>query len=140
MTHALWKFEHSVECGVPRDFAWEYWTKTDNWYDPRAKFEFNGPFAVGTRITTILPELRLQSVIRSMEAGREATIEMAYGAATISFRWRFEEIAAGRTAISQTIELSGTADKTVLDEAKVFEGSVPQGMRRIQARIEEAWR
>jgi len=26
----MWKFEHSVECQVAKDFAWRFWTDVTN--------------------------------------------------------------------------------------------------------------
>ena len=50
----MWKFEHSVECQVSRDFAWQFWTNVDNWVlDPSVEsVKLNGSFAAGTKGTT----------------------------------------------------------------------------------------
>ena len=38
MSEAVWEFAHSVECAVPREVAWAYWTNAENWDDPPARF------------------------------------------------------------------------------------------------------
>src|SRR5690348_11844295 len=45
-----WRFEHSVHCAVPVNFAWKFWTDVDNWrLDPDVEaIELDGPFALGT--------------------------------------------------------------------------------------------
>jgi len=139
MTDPIWKFEYAVECEAPRELAWKYWTNPENWDDPPARFEFDGPFAVGTRIKTLLPGQTLESLIQAVESGREATIQLAYGEARISFAWRFEGVTAARTRISQRIELAGTSDKALVEQAKVFEKTAPAGMRKLKQRIESDW-
>jgi len=139
MNDVLWEFNHSVECGAPREFAWKYWTNPENWDDPPARFEFDGPFAAGTKLKTLLPGLTLESLIESVEPGYGATILLAYAKATISFRWRFAEVASEMARISQRIELSGTNDASVVEQAVVLERTVPAGMQKIKQRIEAAW-
>jgi hypothetical protein len=139
MTDPVWKFEYAVECEAPQEFAWKYWTNPENWDDPPARFEFDGPFSAGTRIKTILPGQTLESVIQGVEFGREATIQLAYGEARISFEWRFKEVTAARTRVSQRIELSGTRNTVLLEQAKVFEKTAPAGMQKLKQRIESDW-
>lgn len=139
MSEPVWKFEHVVECGTPREFAWKYWTNPANWDDPPARFDFDGPFAVGTRLKTILPGQTLESVIQNVESGRGATIQLAYGEARISFLWRFEEVDAANTRISQRIELARTNDPVLIGQAKVFETTAPAGMQKLKQRIELKW-
>jgi len=139
MSEPLWTFEHAVECGAPRVFAWEYWTNPANWDDPPARFEFDGPFRAGTRLTTVLPGQRLQSVIREILPEREALIEMELLRATVQFRWRFEELAAERTKITQLIRLSGEAGGELIEQAKVLEQSVPLGMTKLALAVRRKW-
>lgn len=139
MSRTVWEFEHSVECGVPREFAWKYWTDAANWDDPPARFEFDGPFGVGTRIKTLLPEQSLQSVIREVEDGQAARIETEVPGAVLAFCWRFEEVAAQRTRMRQRLELYGPEAQGLVEQAKFMEQSVPQGMARLVANMERAW-
>src|SRR5215475_356286 len=98
-----WEFSHSVECNAPREFCWEYWTDVVNWDDPPARFRIDGPFEDGARITTELPGQTLHSVIRGVEAGRAATIELGLPNAAFCFHWRFEDLEDKRTRISQRL-------------------------------------
>lgn len=134
-----WEFEHAVECGVPREFAWSYWTNAANWDDPPAQFEFDGPFAVGTRIKTILPEQTLQSVIREVNDGRAARIETEVPGAVLAFCWRFEEAGEKRTKLRQRLELSGPEAQGMVTQAKFMEESVPAGMQKLAETMERGW-
>ena len=53
---------------APQKFVWRYWTNVSNWDDPPTKFALDGPFAVGSRLTTILPGQTWHSIIRSRKA------------------------------------------------------------------------
>lgn len=139
MNEPAWRFEHAVECEAPRGFAWKYWTNPENWEDPPARFEFYVPLAAGTRLTTILPGQRLESVIRDVEQGSSALIEMEVEGANVGFRWRFKKLGAERTKITQTICPYGKGAEGLIGPAKMLEQSVPEGMKRIARKIEEAW-
>jgi hypothetical protein len=136
---SLWEFQHSAECQAPREFAWKYWTNPENWDDPPARFEFDGPFAVGTRLTTVLPGQRLESVIREIVDERDAVIEMEVMGARVRFRWRFEDLAADRTRFTQEICLFGEGGAELVEQAKGLEQSVPQGMEKLARAIELGW-
>ena len=136
-TAPAWTFEHSVKCGTSRHFAWTYWTDIANWNDPPAKFELDGPFAVGSRLTTILHDQMLHSVIRYVEPGYAATIEMQLPDGVISFCWTFEDLPEKRSLVTQRLELS-TARAALVAQARVLEQTVPQGMSKLIASIEEA--
>ena len=137
MNEPAWTFEHSVQCNASRDFAWTYWTNIANWNDPPAKFELDGPFAVGSQLTTILPDQTLHSVIRYVEPGCAATIEMELPDGTISFNWTFEDLSETRSRITQRLVLS-TESAALVEQAKMLEQSVPQGMSKLISSIEEA--
>ena len=98
-TAPAWTFEHSVKCSTSCQFAWTYWTDITNWNDPPAKFELDGPFAVGSRLTTTLPDQTLHSVIRYVEPGYAATIEMQLPDGILSFNWTFEDLSETRSRI-----------------------------------------
>jgi hypothetical protein len=132
-----WIFEHSVQCNASRNFAWTYWTNVSCWNDPPAKFELDGPFAVGSRLTTTLPDQVLHSVIRSVEPGCAATIEMQLPYGILSFHWTFEDLSETRSRITQRLVLS-TESAALLAQASTLEQSVPQGMNKLIAGIEDA--
>lgn len=43
----MWAFEHSVECKVDRNFAWQFWSNVSNWAEVDSSVEIaalDGPF------------------------------------------------------------------------------------------------
>ena len=46
-----WVFEHAMECSVPIELAWNFWTNIGNWaLDADVEsVELHGEFAAGTR-------------------------------------------------------------------------------------------
>jgi hypothetical protein len=137
MNEPAWTFEHSVKCEASRQFAWSYWTNIENWNDPPAKFELDGPFAVGSQLTTTLPDETLYCLIRYVEPGCAATIEMQLPDGVVSFHWTFEDLLETRSRITQRLVLS-TASSSLVAQARVLEQTVPHGMSKLIASIEEA--
>ena len=135
---AAWQFQHSVQCNAPRNFAWSYWTNIANWEDPPAKFALDGPFDIGSRLTTLLPSQTFHSIIRACKAGREATIEMELPDAILSFHWQFEELPQNHTRITQRLVLSGPSANSFVAQASIFEQTAPAGMKKLAAAIERA--
>jgi hypothetical protein len=131
-----WQFQHWVDCNAPRQFAWSRWTNIDNWNDPPASFHLNGPFDVGSHLTTSLPGQTLHSVIRDVTAAREAIIEMQLADAILSFQWKFESLSEDRTRITQRLVLSGTNAGAFVTQASLLEQSAPEGMKKLVAAIE----
>jgi hypothetical protein len=140
MNEPAWQFQYSVECNATCRFAWSYWTNIANWDDPPAKFILDGPFAVGSRLTTILPGQTFSSVIRDVKPEREATIEMQLTDAILSFQWKFEELSENRTRITQRLALTGANAESFVPQARIMESSAPEGMKKIAAAIEHAQR
>ena len=50
-----WVFEHSEECPVSRESAWQFWTTVENWkLDADVEsVELTGPFAAGSHGATM---------------------------------------------------------------------------------------
>jgi hypothetical protein len=139
MSATEWRFEHAVECGVPREFAWAYWTNIGNWDDPPAQFRLDGPFRAGARLTTVLPGEELHWVIREVQAGFGALIEMELMRAVVGLRWRFEGTGDRSTRISQTVSLSGDGAEALAGPARMFEANMPEGMRKLAQAMERSW-
>jgi hypothetical protein len=137
MNERVWTFEHSLECAASRKFAWAYWTNIANWNDPPAKFELDGPFEVGSRLTTTLPDQTMHSVIRYVDPGQASTIEMQLPDATLSFQWLFEDVSEMRSRITQRLTLL-TTNADLVAQASLLEQTVPEGMSNLVAAIEEA--
>jgi len=140
MSEPAWEFQYSIECNATRQFAWRFWTDIANWNDPPAKFDLDGPFKTGARLTTTLPGETLYSVIRDLQPEREATIEMQLADAILSFHWKFEKLTEDRTRITQRLVLSGANAKSFVAQATAMETSVPDGMKKVAAAIERAQR
>ena len=139
MSAAQGRFAHVVECGVPREFAWAYWTNIGNWDDPPAQFRLDGPFRAGARLTTVLPGEELHWVIREVEAGFGALIEMELAGAVVGISWRFEGTSDESTRISQAMSLSGEGAAALLGQARVFAANMPDGMRKLAQAMERSW-
>ena len=132
----VWQFQHSVDCSAPRQFAWNHWTNIANWNDPPASFRLDGPFDVGSKLTTSLPGQTFHSVIRNVTSGREAIIEMPLADAILSFHWKFEPLSQDRTRITQRLALSGANARAFAAQASLLEQSTPEGMKQLVAAIE----
>ena len=133
-----WQFQHSVDCHATRQFAWSYWINVANWNDPPASFHLDGPFDIGSRLTTSLPGQTLHSVIRGLKANREATIEMQLPDAILSFHWTFENLHEDQTRITQRLVLSGPNAKSFVAQANMLEQSTPAGMKKLAEAIQTA--
>jgi len=131
-----WQFQYSIDCNAPLQFAWRYWTNIANWNDPPATFHLDGPFDVGSQLTTTLPGQTLHSVIRKVIQDREAIIDMHLPDAILSFHWNFERLSVGRTRITQRLLLSGTNAEALVAQASILEETMPQGMKKLAAAIE----
>src|SRR5437763_10986220 len=103
-----WNFEHTVDCPVSREFAWQFWTHVDNWnFDPSVEsVALDGPFAAGTRGTTKprgLDPINWQVV--DVQDGHSAIIEIDLPGAVVTFRWQFAELPNAATRITQQVTL-----------------------------------
>jgi hypothetical protein len=131
ITRIAWEFQYSVDCGAPRQFAWDHWTNVANWNDPPASFHLDGPFAAGSEITTSLPGQQLHSVIREVVPGHQATIEMLLPDAILSFHWKFETLTENASRITQRMVLSGPNAAALVDQARILERTTPEGMKKL---------
>lgn len=140
MSEIALQLEHSVEADVSPLFAWSFRTDIANWNDPPAKFALDGPFAAGSRGTTVLPgQAPLHWYIREVQAGRSFIIEMQLDRATLSFEWRFDALSEHRTRLTQRIVLSGDNSAEFAAQAEAgFGSNLPIGMKRIAAEMAAA--
>jgi hypothetical protein len=90
-------------------------------------------------LKTILPRQELESVIRQVVEGHSARIEMDVMPAVVAFDWGFEELDGRRTKITQRIRLSGHGAEAMVEQAKMLEQSVPQGMQKLAGNMERNW-
>ena len=140
----MWKCEHSVECRVGRDFAWQFWTNVDNWavVDPGVdSVELDGPFAVGSRgATKIGDQPPIEWQITEVEDGKRALIEIVVPGAVAKFLWMFADAAGGNTRITQQVSIEGEQTDQYYAEnfGKEMENGMPAGMQRLADAIEAA--
>lgn len=95
-----WAFEHSINCDVSSEFAWDFWANVRNWtLDADVEsVEIDGPFAAGARgFTNSKSSGRVEWRIVDVQPGR-AVIEFPLPGALGRFVWTFEGI-GGRTGI-----------------------------------------
>jgi len=137
---AAWEMTHSVETDAPPDAAWKYWTNIENWVDPPAEFELDGPFVEGAcGITRIPGQPPLHWVIREMHAPETATIETQLHGARLSFAWRFAGLSDGRSRLTQHVELWGeNAEVYVPQLDSIMRVTLPEGMKKIADRMAAA--
>lgn len=140
MNDIAWEIAHSVDANASPAFAWNYMTNVANWDDPPAKFELDGPFAVGSNGTTRMPgQEPLYWHIRRVSPMKAYTLEMALDRAAMSFEWRFDGLTDGRTRLTQRIVLKGeNAAAYVAQVQSEFAPSLAAGMSKIAAAMERA--
>jgi hypothetical protein len=137
---ASWLLEHAEVTRARRDFVWEYWTDVAHWDDPPASFRLDGPFASGSRGTTVIPDRDpLHWVLRNVQPGVSYTIESALEGAVLLCQWSFEALPDQGTRIRQRIGVAGPAAAQHLEAVRQgFGPTLPQGMRRIADLLAEA--
>ena len=138
----MWKFEYSVECEAPRDFAWRFWTHVENWKldSDVDSVQLDGPFAAGSRgATKVRNGDSVDWYIVEVRDGSHAVIELPVTGAVLRMAWTFEDSAVGGTRITQQMRLSGEQagayEETI---GRQMEEGMPQGMRKLAAEIVKA--
>lgn len=135
-----YEFTHAVECPVPSDFAWRFWTNVENWpvVDSSAEaVTLDGPFAAGTRGSTKprgLPPTEWE--LTEVEEGRRAVIAITLPGAVFSFEWLFEDAAGGGTRMTQRVTLEGERAAEYAGALPEFAAGIPAGMRSLAAAME----
>jgi len=137
-----WSFEHTVECAVPAEFAWKFWTNVSNWaLDADVEsIEIDGPFAAGARgVTNSKSSGRVEWRIVEAQMGM-AVIEFPLSGAAGRFVWSFEDL-DGRSRITQRCTLEGEqAEPYAKAIGPSLEAGIPAGMRKLSQAMEEAAR
>jgi hypothetical protein len=140
MNDVVYQIEHSVEVQASPLFAWEWRTDIENWDDPPAQFQLEGPFTTGSWGTTKLPgQEPLRWQIRDVRPGKSFTIEMQLDRATLSFEWSFDGVSEQQTRLSQRIVLTGENGAAYAPQVRAtFGSSLPDGMNRIAKALSAA--
>jgi len=138
-----WKFEHSVECPVSPEFAWNFWTNVDNWkIDADVEsVELSGPFRPGTHGTTHSKSSgRIEWRIAEVTPPKQAVLEFPAPGAAAYFLWTFEPSPTG-TRITQLASLSGERASYYAETfGPSLEAGLPAGMRKLCQAMEQAAR
>jgi hypothetical protein len=137
-----WSFEHSIQCDVTPEFAWDFWTDVQHWaLDADVdSIEIDGPFAAGTHgVTQSKSSGRLEWRIGEAQSGR-AVIEFPLPGAVGRFEWTFEKATPG-TRITQRCLLEGDrAGAYAKDFGPILQAGIPEGMRKLADAMERASR
>ena len=134
------QLEYSVEADASPGFSWNYWTDVTNWEDPPAQFLLNGPFAAGSRGTTLMPgQEPVRWTIREVRTGESYVLEMLLDGAVLSFEWHFAAMSDRKTRLTQRIVLSGNnAAAHAAGIEAGFGPTLPEGMKRIAGLLARA--
>lgn len=136
-----WQFQFSLQCTVPRDFAWSFWTDVKNWaLDADVEtVTIDGPFVAGTRGHTVSRSSGpINWSIAEADPARRAVLEFPAPGAVAVFVWKFEDSPTG-TAITQEASLSGPeAQKYANTFGRMLEDGIPAGMQKLCDAVEAA--
>jgi hypothetical protein len=138
----MWTFEHSVECKVDRNFAWQFWTNVSNWaaVDPSMESAtLDGPFQTGTKGNT--KPCGAETIhwhLGDVQEGRSAVVTIHVPGAALRCAWRFEDSGIRATRITQQASVEGErAQDFVSTAASELEKGIPLGMQKLAATMEE---
>jgi polyketide cyclase/dehydrase/lipid transport protein len=138
----VWTFEHSVECNVDRDFAWQFWTNVSNWPLVDSSVEsatLDGPFQSGAQGTT-KPRggEAVHWQLEHVHAGRSAVVVIHLSGAALRFAWRFEDRGVRSVRMTQRVNIEGErAQDYISTAAPELERGMPAGMRRLADAMEQ---
>ena len=132
--------EHSIEADVSPAFAWKFRTDIATWADPPAIFLLDGPFAEGSRGTTLMPgQEPLAWWIRDVQTGRSFAIEMPLDRATLRFEWHLGAVSDRRTKLTHRVILSGSNAAAYRQQVETgFGATLASGMEKIVASMATA--
>ena len=139
----MWKIEHTVECNVSKQFAWDFWTNVANWplVDPAVEStSIDGPFAAGANGTTIQRGLDpIKWRVSEAEPPNGALIEIFAQGAVMQCRWQFEESTPGLTRMTQAVSFAGEKAAEFAEMiGPEMEKNLPAGMQRLADAIVRA--
>jgi hypothetical protein len=138
----MWSFEHSVECKVERDFAWQFWTNVNNWPVVDSSVEsvtLDGPFQSGAQGST-KPRggESVQWHLQDVHDGRSAVVVIHLSGAAVRFAWRFEDRGFRSVCMTQRVSIQGErAQHYISTAATALEKGMPAGMSRLAEAMEQ---
>ena len=136
------QLECSVDVDVSPSFAWNWRTDIQNWVDPPAQFQLDGPFASGSWGLTRFPgQEPLRWQLRDVRPTSAFVIDMPLDGAVLSFEWRFEPLSNHGTRMTQRIVLSGDNATAYVNQVRAgFGSTLDDGMMRIAEALVRAER
>ena len=138
----MWTFEHSVECNVDRDFAWQFWTNVSNWPLVDSSVEsatLDGPFQSGGQGTT-KPRggEAVHWQLEDVHIGRSTIVVIHLPGAALRFAWRFEDRGVRSVRMTQRVSIEGErAQDYISTAAPELARGMPAGMRRLADAMEQ---
>jgi uncharacterized protein YndB with AHSA1/START domain len=136
-----WELKHSVIANAPRQTVWEFVSDIGNLArvegDAVESMTLDGPFQAGTRgATKIRGQEPTHWRLAEVEPPERVTYEMELSGAVVRFAWTYEELADGRTRMSQHIVLEGPgAEAYVPPMEQHLAPNAVQGMERLAEEI-----
>ena len=136
-----WELKHAVIADAPRQKVWEFVSNIDKLAgvegDAVESMTLDGPFQAGTKGTT---KMRGQEPTRwrlvEVKPPERVIYEMELTEAVLHFTWTYEELADGRTRLSQHITLGGPgAESYVPIMEQSLAPNVGKGMEKLAAEI-----
>jgi len=138
----MWAFEHSVECKVDRDFAWQFWTNVSNWPLVDSSVEsatLDGPFQSGAQGTT-KPRggEAVHWQLEDVHVGGSAIVVIHLSGAALRFASRFEDCGVRSVRMTQRVSIEDErAQDYISTAAPELEKGMPAGMRRLADAMEQ---
>ncbi len=138
----MWTFEHSVECKVDRNLAWQFWTDVSKWAEVDSSLEsatLEGRFQSGAKITTKRQGGQtIYGQLQDVQDGHSAVLMIQLPGAALRSVWRFEDSGTGKTRITQQASIKGEpAPDYISTAAPELEKGIPLGMRKLADTIEQ---
>jgi hypothetical protein len=138
----MWSFEHSVECKVDRNFAWQFWTNVSNWPVVDSSVEsaaLDGSFQSGTKGSTKPRDGEaVHWQLDDVQDGRSAIVIIHVPGAALRCAWKFQDSGIRATRITQRVSIEGERAQDYLSTvAPELEKGIPAGMRKLAEAMEQ---
>ena len=129
-------FEYHVECPVPREFAWRFWSTVSNWTldSDVESVELNGPFISGSHgVTLSRSSGRIEWKLSNVQPGRSAIVEISIPGANAHFEMLFED-SGKATRITQQVRIEGENAQALGQSLQL---GIPEGMKKLCTKMTE---
>lgn len=139
----MWRFEHTVETGAPREAVWRLWEDVPGWKERDEGLDWarlDGPFATGTRgvlkprgvvgaiHVRLAPPFELEEVVPH----ESFTLAQRIPLGRMRTHHQLEETDAGLRRVTQRVEISGPlAPLFARLIGRSLAGGLPRSMRRL---------